>query len=123
MLQVPVIAKADSMTVDELRQFRKYVRSELEQVTDMHCAFPVLAHVYLRHRMCLVPRCNTLLPEKTYVVLSESRMCIGSPHEHFLWRFDWMEAEQAFTKSAFLVTPFLGALGSTLMTCRHDMTS
>ena len=30
--QVPVIAKADSMTIDELRQFRKYIRSELEQV-------------------------------------------------------------------------------------------
>lgn len=42
MLQVPVIAKADSMTVDELRQFRKYVRSELEQVRDMPCAFPVV---------------------------------------------------------------------------------
>lgn len=36
-----MIAKADSMTVDELRQFRKYIRSELEQVLDMHCAFPV----------------------------------------------------------------------------------
>lgn len=32
IMQVPVIAKADSMTVDELRQFRKYIRSELEQV-------------------------------------------------------------------------------------------
>ena len=31
-VQVPVIAKADSMTLEELRQFRKYVRSELEQV-------------------------------------------------------------------------------------------
>jgi septin family protein len=31
-MQVPVIAKADSMTLEELRQFRKYIRSELEQV-------------------------------------------------------------------------------------------
>ena len=32
-MQVPVIAKADSMTLEELRQFRKYIRSQLEQVS------------------------------------------------------------------------------------------
>ena len=31
-MQVPVVAKADSMTLEELRQFRKYIRSQLEQV-------------------------------------------------------------------------------------------
>ena len=31
-MQVPVIAKADSMTLEELRQFRKHIRSQLEQV-------------------------------------------------------------------------------------------
>ena len=31
-MQVPVLAKADSMTLEELRQFRKYIRSQLEQV-------------------------------------------------------------------------------------------
>lgn len=30
--QVPVLAKADSMTTDELREFRGHVRSQLEHV-------------------------------------------------------------------------------------------
>jgi septin family protein len=31
-VQVPVLAKADSMTVDELRDFRRSVRQALEEV-------------------------------------------------------------------------------------------
>ncbi len=65
MMQVPIIAKADSMTVDELRQFRKYIRSELEQVRNMHFAFPVLARIeaiYNATFMCMMPLLTYLRP-------------------------------------------------------------
>ena len=39
-VQVPVIAKADSMTLEELRQFRKYARAELEQVLPVSLLAP-----------------------------------------------------------------------------------
>ena len=62
-MQVPVIAKADSMTLEELRQFRKYIRSQLEQV----------------------PLLN--LPEQHLLCISfASRGCCMGPHEALLCR-------------------------------------
>ena len=54
LLQVPIIAKADSMTTDELRQFRKYIRSELEQVHRHAFSFPC-PHIAAHCAKCLMP--------------------------------------------------------------------
>ena len=43
--QVPVLAKADSMTTDELREFRGHVRSQLEHVR-AHTSTPLYVALF-----------------------------------------------------------------------------
>ena len=42
--QVPVLAKADSMTTNELRDFRAHVRAQLEHVRALYRFYPQQLH-------------------------------------------------------------------------------
>ena len=60
-MQVPVIAKADSMTLEELRQFRKYIRSQLEQVPLLDLPEQHLLCISLASRGCCAGLRNCFL--------------------------------------------------------------
>ena len=49
---IPVLAKADSMTTDELKQFRKGVSEALSQVTDISSLFRIISKTASFHQ-CL----------------------------------------------------------------------
>ena len=55
MAQVPILAKADSMTSEELRDFRRHVHEELDHVSIscLTCRSPALHGVHVSEDMLL----------------------------------------------------------------------